>query len=705
MSQNYNYSDFDIEINNEKTQEGKIVSSESKPNFYITRGIKDIFNLFLLSKWLVLSICATIIFSTTIYQYLLSPRYQTSMLLELTKPDTQDMPQMGFIQKHDDKEVRIGNLLTLIKSRFIMGEVFEEIKKDENVDFELDDLSPQIDVESLPNTDLLKLVVSDSHPVRAKYLADSIVKLYFKQTAKKSSMMHAQALEVLTERIEQSKNTIADMEAKIINFYKDDKKFAFANSQGTDSIISKKAASIIELISQNEIQLIVIQNKVETLSKLLKEEDVLSAIYSGFTTPKVQKLFNEHIDLEASRISLEQNFKKQHPKIQEILLQQKRLDNSILSGLSELADSFKREIVSLKNSNISLKNQLNGLKSKMIDQNTQDFDRLNLERELEISKKINQLLVQRQKELELANSQNEQEFIVIEEAQVPTAHYYPRRLRAILISFIISVIISFIIIILSDFFSPQVLSTNDVERIAKAPVLKVLSIFKRENKIIHNNTLMVFKDLTGHGAEAFRHLRSKIEYRLKPNTKTLLVTSANESDGKTFIAINIAHAFSLKKKRVLLVDADLRKATLSKVFKDLNPHNLGLSDVLGKREEFKNVVVKTLMHDLDIMFAGERVAYPSELLASDAFHTEFLNKAKQEYDLIIVDSTKAYLLSDPMIISGFVDNILIVASHGSNINDVYYTAHAMREAEGNVIGCVLNKMRFGPRQQASYYYY
>ena len=207
MNKAFNYSDFDKEISNIEADDTEIKSSESKPSFYVTRGVKDIISLFMLNKLLVVSIFSAIVLTTAIYQYMITPRYQTSMLLELTKPETQNMPQMGF-NKYDDKEVRIGNLLTLVKSRFIMGEVYREIKTNKQRNFNLEKLSPLVEIISLPNTDLLRMVVSDTNATRAKYFADSIVETYYKQTAKKASMMHAQALKILDERIVQSKNKI-----------------------------------------------------------------------------------------------------------------------------------------------------------------------------------------------------------------------------------------------------------------------------------------------------------------------------------------------------------------------------------------------------------------------------------------------------------------------------------------------------------------
>ena len=277
-------------------------------------------------------------------------------------------------------------------------------------------------------------------------------------------------------------------------------------------------------------------------------------------------------------------------------------------------------------------------------------------------------------------------------------------LKNILISCFVTVILIFVIVMLLDFMSPRIVSLNDLEKATSAPILKSLSKIKRDHKIIHNEELMVFNDLRSYGSEAFRHLRSKVEYRMKPHTKSILISSPNRGDGKTFVSINLAMAFAIKNKKVLLVDADLRKASLGKIFAGLNPTNNGLSDVLTKNVPYKDVVVKTLMNGMHILFSGDKVAYPAETLEKENLYDKFLAKAENDYDYIIIDSPKAHLLSDPLVITRSVDNILIISSYGGMLEQTLHVSSAISEVGGNIIGCVLNKA-VGMGNESSYHYY
>ena len=105
-----------------------------------------------------------------------------------------------------------------------------------------------------------------------------------------------------------------------------------------------------------------------------------------------------------------------------------------------------------------------------------------------------------------------------------------------------------------------------------------------------------------------------------------------------------------------------------------------------------------------ILFSGEQVAYPAEVLEREHLYNKFLAEAENDYDYIIIDSPKAHLLSDPLVITRSVDNILIISSYGGMLEQTLHASNAISEVGGNIIGCVLNKA-VGIGHESSHHYY
>lgn len=200
-------------------------------------------------------------------------------------------------------------------------------------------------------------------------------------------------------------------------------------------------------------------------------------------------------------------------------------------------------------------------------------------------------------------------------------------------------------------------------------------------------------------AEAYRTLRTNIQYSsFDKEYKTIVVTSSEPGEGKSTTSGNLALAISQGESKVLLIDCDLRKPSLHKLFRISN--NYGLSDLLLHRKTMEEVAVK-YNEGLTVVPAGKIPPNPSEMLGSKAMGT-FLDEMKKHFDYIIIDTPPIGAVTDSQVLSTKVDGTILVVKAGQTKKDVVMNSiNAIKKVNGNIIGTVLN----GVEQSKNKYYY
>jgi len=202
-------------------------------------------------------------------------------------------------------------------------------------------------------------------------------------------------------------------------------------------------------------------------------------------------------------------------------------------------------------------------------------------------------------------------------------------------------------------------------------------------------------------AEAYRTLRTNVQYSaFDREIKTILVTSSEVKEGKSTICGNMALSFSKNEKKVLLIDCDLRKPSLHKMFNVSNVK--GLADVLIGAEGL-NETIQKYSNNLDILTSGTIPPNPAEMLGSKAM-SELLEVLKNKYDTIILDSTPIRVVSDAQILATKVDGtILVVKRDITKIEAVKDSKNLLHKVGANIIGNILNGIDSPTRKNRSYY--
>ena len=202
-------------------------------------------------------------------------------------------------------------------------------------------------------------------------------------------------------------------------------------------------------------------------------------------------------------------------------------------------------------------------------------------------------------------------------------------------------------------------------------------------------------------AEQFRTIRTNLQFTsIDHELETMLVTSASPSEGKSITTANTAVVFAQQGKKVLLVDADLRKPTIHYTFRIANTK--GLSNYLVSNQSIHELAAQTEIENLDALTCGPIPPNPSELLGSKKMK-RFIEEAKQTYDMIIFDTPPVLAVTDSQVLSNFVDGcLLVVRSKQTEKETAVKAKEQLEQAQANILGVVLNDQDV---KSSNYYYY
>jgi len=205
-------------------------------------------------------------------------------------------------------------------------------------------------------------------------------------------------------------------------------------------------------------------------------------------------------------------------------------------------------------------------------------------------------------------------------------------------------------------------------------------------------------------AEAFRTLRSNINFALVDQpAHSFLVTSAGAGEGKTLTAANLAVVFAQAGQSVVLVDSDLRRPLLHRVF-DCDS-TMGLTNILVGELPLPQALQDTGVENLKLITSGPLPPNPAELLDSAAMQA-FINQVSQQADIIIYDSPPAIMLTDAIVLSAKIERTILVAEAGQVTRDAFNEmVRLITNARGNILGAVLNKLKVTAGDYYYYYYY
>ena len=293
-------------------------------------------------------------------------------------------------------------------------------------------------------------------------------------------------------------------------------------------------------------------------------------------------------------------------------------------------------------------------------------------------------------------------------AKVPEAPANNTLTRDVILAFFGAIVVVTGFAFLRFYLDDAVKNTDEVEKVYGLPMTGRISKsdMKPVKKGAAMSELVVEKYPKAIVSENIKSLRTNLQFTaIDNNLKTVLVTSTNAGEGKSFVSANLAISFAQAEKKVLLIDCDLRKGRVHRLF-DV-PNTDGLSNLLtDELENIPRYIHGTNINNLDIITCGTYPPNPSELLASRK-NKRLLTSLRHRYDIIIFDGAPIGGLADSVILSSLMDETVIVVKDGSTSkNDLMNAKNELEKVGAKMAGIVFNMVnRKSSKYYNNYYYY
>lgn len=326
----------------------------------------------------------------------------------------------------------------------------------------------------------------------------------------------------------------------------------------------------------------------------------------------------------------------------------------------------------------------------------------NPQRAMEVTNELADVFLQEIKDIYNLNNLG-----VVDEAQLPMQPYNVHHMKDIAIFFIIGMAGAFAYIMVIYIFDNTLKKEEDIENYIHIKSLGSIPVHN-DNK----QEIISKKNAKSYITECINNIRTNILYmNSAKNAKTVLVTSCTPQEGKSWVSANIATSFAKTNKKVLLIDADMRKGRAHRIFKVSNKK--GLSNYLhvmtgNVRKDIrlgKDYIQETKIPNLHILTNGTIPPNPSELLGSSNMK-ELIALLKTAYDIIIVDAPPCKLVTDSIVLSTIIDStVLVVNSEKTKINELNEVKRAIETVGGEIIGAILNKKKITGKTYSESYSY
>ena len=464
-------------------------------------------------------------------------------------------------------------------------------------------------------------------------------------------------------------------------------------------------------------------------ANLNKSTDLKGSFFTASPNSPVYSLKTKLSELLLKRQTLLINFTKKHPKVIEI-------DNQIGAVLHETTKELQSLVNAYSAREAALLQRMGQLRRENLSLPEKGLQLIRLQRDVELQESLYSQLKEKYQETLIQESGKVEEVTVVKPAVVPAEPFnMPSKLIIVMTGIVMGLIIGVVFAFLAEVLDTSMGTIEDVEELLNVPVLGVIpqlgSDTKGKKRSEGTQEKNRSKDLVTHyapksmGAEAFRALRTNLQFlRLEMKGKLFLITSSFVQEGKTLNVVNLALSMAQAGNKVLLVDADLRKPLVHRVFglsrePGITDYVLGnyhwkevtnsISDVMLGDFGIDDILQTPGMDNMNFVTAGTPPPNPTEILSSSRFK-EFLTEAGKEYDFIFVDAPPVLPVADATEIAPLMDGVFLVYTVGKIGRGVLKRAKStLDNVDAKVLGVVLNNVKpeAGPEyfRYHSHYYY
>jgi len=508
---------------------------------------------------------------------------------------------------------------------------------------------------------ILNISVEGTTPKKAKDFLDALVRNYMDNELNEKNNIALRTIDFINDQIINMSDSLKTIENQL-------EKFKRTNAPISISEESSKLFDNSQQMEQDRSELMLSNKYLSDLSSYVSNdnlEQIFTPSSLGINDPSLNTSVSELIKLQLDNKLMEAD----NPYV----IENRRKIDQIKSKISQ-------DISSLKLNNEYRVNDLNSRLSRvnysLRAMPTAEREFVNIQRTYDLRENLYLFLMQKKAEAGIAKASNTVDYRLIDAAKIEgLLPIKPSPMLNYAIALFLGLLIPLAFIFIADMLNDKVNSKEDIAKYTSMPFLGMVA----GNKA--NRELIVEENAKSATAETIRSVRSNLRYLTqgKQGCITFLVTSSFSGEGKTFCAKNLSYIFSNFGKKVLYINADMRKKNSFVEFGIEDELTKGLSDYLAGIYSKEEIILKTDFDNLSIIKSGKIPPNPSELLIGDKFDS-LLTELKADYDYIILDTPPIGIISDGIELMAKADvNIFVIRqdvtlkAHVKEIDHLYST--------------------------------
>lgn len=671
---------------------------------------------------LIIAVTAVVTFVALVYVLLATPVYQANALIQIEQKQGNAILN-SLSQMLPDSQPQSAPEISLLQSRMILGKTIDDL----NLQYKIEQkhfpvlgagLSRLLGLNE-GSVDVKKLYIpnngDESQDILLKILDErryQIVTDNITINGTVGTLLNNNGISILIDKINADPGTefYIRYETKLKKIDDLQKKFNVAD-QGKDTgmlnltLVGEDPKLIREILNS------ISQNYLAQNVERQATQDAKSLEFLNEQLPKVRS------DLDAAEDKLN-NYRKQKDSVDLTMEAKSILDqivnvdnqlNSLTFREAEVSQLYTKEhptYKALMEKKKTLQEEKAKLNKRVSSMPSTQQEVLRLSRDVESGRAVYLQLLNRQQELNIAKSSAIGNVRIIDQAITEPKPIQPKSLIVVAVGILAGLFISIGIVLIKVYLrrgieSPEQLEEMGINVYASIPVSEWLTKNSSKIKLKKNESekLLAIENPADLAVEAIRSLRTSLHFAMmEAKNNVLMISGASPNAGKTFISTNLSATIASTGKKVLFIDADLRKGYVHKMLGGQNIH--GLSDVLSGQSSVESVIERIPSAEFDYIGRGQVPPNPAELLMHRRFET-LLKWASDNYELVIIDTPPILAVTDAAIIGRYAGTTLLVARFEENTaKEIAVSVKRFEQSGVLVRGCILN----GVVKKASSYY-
>lgn len=513
---------------------------------------------------------------------------------------------------------------------------------------------------------IIDITYKDVSIQRAEEFLNTLISVYNENWVKDKNQIAVSTSQFINERLQVIESELGNVDSDISTY------------KSANLIPDIEAASQMYMNTANQanIQATDLNNQLY-MARYIREhvnnknsKDQLLPANSGINSPIIEQQINDYNEKMLQRNSLVANSSAENPLAQDMDKNLAEMRTAIVKSIDNQVNTLNTQIRGLRG--------IEGASTSRLSSNPKQAKYLlSVERQQKVKEALYLFLLQKREENELSQAFTAYNTRVVTSPTGEMKPTSPDRKRILLAAILVALLLPVIIIYIRENINSKVRGRKDIEKLT-IPFVGEIPLYsrpkskwpwkrwlkKKKNADTEEYKIVVKPKSRNVINEAFRVVRTNMEFMsgVDHTNKVVMLTSVNPGSGKTFLTMNIATSFAIKEKKVICVDLDMRRTSLSDY---VNQPKTGISDYLnGKVTDWRDVKVAVESYEhLEIIPVGTVPPNPAELLFSPRLQ-QMLDELRKEYDLIFIDCPPVEIVADASVIAKFADMTVFVIRAG-----------------------------------------